>query len=480
MAKVRKGKPGVEKQRSFYDDVMGYIRATQDHVDCDPGIFEQIQHCNSVIRMQFPIRVGKRFQVFTGYRVEHSHHKLPTKGGIRFSRWVNQDEIMALAALMTFKCALVDVPFGGAKGGVAVSPRRYSEETLERISRRYTLELSKKNFIGPGIDVPAPDYGTSQREMAWISDTYGTFHSNELNAMGCVTGKPLSQGGIRGRTEATGLGVFYGIREALGYKDELRKLGLNPGIEGKTCVIQGFGNVGYYAALFLHNHGAKIIAISEYNGAVYSPSGIDPERAREHFRETGSLEGLEGTKNFEDRSKALELECDILVPAALENQIHTGNVERVQAKVIAEAANGPVTSEAIEILKKRKVMIIPDLYLNAGGVIVSYFEWLKNLSHVRFGRLEKRYGQMVNNRLINAMESTTGEALSQSHREQISRGASELDLVYSGLEETMINAFEEIQNTKENKPGIEDFRTAAFTTAFEKVAFAYETLGVFP
>src|SRR5688572_9172806 len=361
----------LQRENSFFDDVLKYFDHAAQFVKTTPGILEQIRHCNSVYRIKFPIKVKNGYEVIEGYRVEHSHHKLPTKGGIRYSEHVNQDEVMALAALMTYKCSIVDVPFGGAKGGVKINPRKYSEEELERITRRYTSELIKKNFIGPGIDVPAPDYGTGEREMSWIVDTYNTFNMNELNALGCVTGKPVGQGGIRGRKEATGLGVFYGIRQYLSDTGRAKALGLTTGIKGKKVVVQGLGNVGYHAALFFHQAGALIVGLGEWNSAVTSPKGIDPDAAFEYFKKHATLDGLKGTKTLKTNTDVLEVECDILIPAALENQINNENATRIKTKLVGEAANGPVTPEAEQVLLKKKIVIIPDIYLNAGGVTVS-------------------------------------------------------------------------------------------------------------
>jgi glutamate dehydrogenase (NAD(P)+) len=387
---------------------------------------------------------------------------------------------MALASLMTYKCAVVDVPFGGAKGGVKVSPKKYNKSDIEKITRRYTVELIKKNFIGPGIDVPAPDYGTGPQEMAWILDTYLSYRPNEINAIGCVTGKPVSQGGIRGRVEATGRGVYYGIKEAVSIKEDMNKFGLSKGIEGKKVVIQGFGNVGYHTALFLQENGAVIKGLAEYDGAIYDEKGLDVEKAKTLLDEEGSFMGYPGAKTIEDSTKALELECDILIPAALEGQIHKDNAKNIKANIIAEAANGPVTPDAEDILLKNGVFIIPDLYLNAGGVTVSYFEWLKNLSHVRFGRLAKRYDELANRKLLSTIEKLTGKSLTEREKRYITRGAEEKDLVNSGLEETMIRAYQEIREIWKQNHKIQDLRTAAFVSALEKVAESYELLGIFP
>lgn len=473
-----------QRENSFFEDVLKYFDKATKYVNADAGVLDQIKYCNSVYRMKFPVKVGdNKVEVIEAYRVEHSHHKTPTKGGIRYSEHVNQDEVMALAALMTYKCALVDVPFGGAKGGIKIDPRKYSVDTLEKITRRYTTELIKKNFIGPGIDVPAPDYGTGEREMAWIADTYAAFNHLETDALGCVTGKPISQGGIRGRREATGLGLFYGLRHAVSYAPDMKKLGLKTGLQGKTVVVQGLGNVGYHAAKYLHEGGAKIVGLQEYNSAIYSEKGIDPTAALEWFRANGTLDGFKGSKTFKKPEDALEYACDILVPAALENQIHAENAGRIKTKIIAEGANGPVTPEAEAVLTKKGVLIIPDIYLNAGGVTVSYFEWLKNLSHVRFGRMEKRYTQAANTRLMGAIEKMTGgsgKKISAEEMERIIAGPDEITLVYSGLEETMITAYDAIRETYLNTKGIPDMRTAAFVTAINKILTSYSTLGIFP
>lgn len=468
------------EEHSFFGDVLKYFENASKHLDYPQGLLDQIKYCNSVYRMRFPVRVGDSLEVIEAYRVEHSHHRMPTKGGIRYAMSVTQDEVMALAALMTYKCAIVDVPFGGAKGGVKIDPKKYTVDQLERITRRYTTELIKKNFIGPGIDVPAPDYGTGEREMSWIMDTYTTFFPGQIDGMGCVTGKPVTQGGISGRREATGLGVYFGVREACSFADDMERLGMTVGLQGKTVVVQGLGNVGYHAAKYFHEGGAKVIALAEYEGAIYNVNGLNYEEVFQHRKKTGSILNFPGATNLAQSSDALELDCDILIPAALENQIHEGNAARIKAKIVGEAANGPVTAEAEEILNAKGIMVIPDIYLNAGGVTVSYFEWLKNLSHVRFGRLGKRFEENLNNNIIDAVEEMTGRSLSEQRRQLIGRGADEVDFVYSGLEETMIEAYRQIREVKREIPSIPDYRTAAFVVAIRKIARSYESLGVFP
>jgi glutamate dehydrogenase (NAD(P)+) len=464
----------------FYTDVLSYFDKAAAFTNFDSGLLHQIKVCNSVYKFYFPIEVDGKVQVFEGIRVQHSHHVTPTKGGIRYSEMVDEEEVKALATLMTFKCAAVDVPFGGAKGGIKVSPSKYTVPQLEKITRRYTTELIKKNMIGPSVDVPAPDYGSGPREMAWIADTYATFKYDDLNSLGCVTGKPLDQGGIKGRTEATGQGVFFGIREAMSNADDMKKLGLTPGIAGKRVIVQGIGNVGFYSAKFCSEGGAIIVGIAEQEGGIYNENGLDVQAVFDHRKTSGSILNFPGAKNIEPSALTLEMDCDVLIPAALENQITGENAPRIKAKIIAEGANGPMTREAEDITNKRNIMVIPDLYLNAGGVTVSYFEWLKNLSHVQFGRLEKRFQEMSNIQLINAMEKITGKSLDAKEKKLITHGGDEIDYVRSGLEETMIHAYNEIRDVKLRNPKIEDFRTAAFVSGINKLGVAYQSLGIFP
>lgn len=465
---------------SFFEGVEQNFDKAARYTDLPQGLLEQIKGCNAVFRMKFPIEIGGNIEVIEAYRVQHSNHRSPTKGGIRYSEGVNQDEVMALAALMTYKCAVVDVPFGGAKGGVKINTRAYTEQQLEQITRRYASELVRKNFIGPGMDVPAPDYGTGPREMAWIMDTYTTLKPGEIDAVGCVTGKPVSQNGIAGRTEATGRGVYYAVREACNHEDDMAALGLETGIEGKTMVIQGLGNVGSYTGKISQDEGkVKIIGVAEYEGSIYAEDGLDIHELLEYRAKTGSIIDFPGSVTLEHRSAALELECDILVPAALENQINDTNADKVKAKIIVEAANGPVTPEAEAILLERGCLIIPDMYANAGGVTVSYFEWLKNLSHMRFGRMQKRFESNRYELLVDLVLKMTGKELNPAERKLLTFGADEVDLVRSGLEETMVNAYNGIRNTRKRK-FIKDLRTAAFVYAIEKIGNDYNALGIWP
>lgn len=465
---------------SFFKGVERSFDKASKYTRFSKGILDQIKACNSTLQVKFPVRIGDKVEVFEAYRVQHSHHKLPCKGGIRFSIEVNQDEVMALSALMTYKCAIVNVPFGGGKGGIKIDPSKYSVEELERITRRYTFELCKKNFIGPGIDVPAPDYGTSSREMNWIVDTYSSLNPNDVNAMACVTGKPVSQGGVKGRVEATGLGVFYGIREACSIAEDMTKLGLTVGLKGKKIIVQGLGNVGYHTAKYCQKAGAIIVGLIEYNGAIYKESGIDVDEAQVYRKSNGSLLNFPGATNFENGNEGLEQPCDILIPAALESVINKNNADRIKAKIIGEAANGPLTPDADEILNKKGVLVIPDMYLNAGGVTVSYFEWLKNLSHVRYGRLEKRFSENRYSDIMSSVESLTNKIIPAEEKRNILKGPDEIDLVHSGLEDTMMGSYQEIRDIYVNTPGVEDMRTAAFICAINKIGAAYEELGIFP
>lgn len=466
---------------SFFQSVEKSFDKAAAFTNFDPGILEQIKACNSVYQMRFPVKLDNgKIEVIEAYRVQHSQHKSPCKGGIRFSDEVNQDEVMALASLMTYKCAIVNVPFGGAKGGIKINPRKYSTYELEKITRRYTAELVKKNFIGPGIDVPAPDYGTGEREMSWIVDTYASLKPGEIDAAGCVTGKPVTQGGVRGRKEATGLGVFFGIREVCNMPDVMEKQGLSVGIEGKKVIVQGLGNVGYHSAKFFREAGAIVVCLAEYEGAIYKADGLNEEEVFQHRKSTGSILNFPGATNLAKNTDALELECDILIPAALENVINAENAPRVKAKIIGEAANGPCTPEADEIFIQKGILCVPDMYLNAGGVTVSYFEWLKNLSHVRYGRMEKRFTENMNTHILGQIESLTGKTVSDQERKLIQHGAEEIELVHSGLEETMITATREIVHIWKSNPSIPDMRTAAYVSAINKVATSYAELGIFP
>ena len=468
-------------QPKFFDQVNQYVDRAARLLSLPDGLLQQIKACNAVYHVSFPLRRDDgTIEVIHGWRAHHSQHRLPVKGGIRLSAHANEDEVTALAALMTYKCALVDVPFGGAKGAIKVDKSKYSDGELERIVRRYTFELVQRNCIGPGVDVPGPDMGVGPREVAWIADTYIALKTGEVSAAGCITGKPVPLGGVRGRLEATGRGVYFGVREAVHQKEDMDRLGLPHELDGMRVVVQGLGNVGYFSAKFLAEDGAKIVGIVEREGAIYDARGLDVEAIYQHRVNGGSLLDLPAEQKLtgSDGLKGLEWPCDILVPAAVENVISVDNAPRIQAKIVAEGANGPTTAAGGAVLNERGIMVLPDLFLNSGGVTVSYFEWLKNLSHVRFGRMEQRFEASSNARLLRAVEELTGSAFNQRVFEQVAVGASEVDIVNSGLEETMVSGFHQMRAFALSKSA--DFRSAALATSIQKVATAYNERGIFP
>lgn len=463
---------------SFLDQVNQFFDRAAVHTRFDSNLLNQIKVSNSVYEITFPVRRDDGSIIsIQAWRAEHSHHKLPTKGGLRFSPLVSADETQALAALMSYKCATASVPFGGSKGGVCIARHKFTDSELERITRRYTFELSKKNFLNPSIDVPAPDFGTTAREMAWIFDTYHSFNP-DIDSSACVTGKPVESGGIRGREGAGGQGIFFGIRELCCDKEIMQRYGMKTGFSGKTFVIQGLGNIGSHAARSLIDGGARMVGVAEYEGGIEYQEGIDLDALLAYRRETGSILGFSKATDLPNREAALEIDCDILIPAALENQITTENASRIKAKIIAEAANGPTSFEADEILIKNGQCVLPDIYLSAGGVIVSYFEWLKNLSHVRVGRLDKRFDAKRTQSVLEAVSALTDKTIDGDIAALLSRGASEEDLVNSALEDTMINAYCHMRDIALNRDI--DLRTAAYIEAINKIAICYEQKGIFP
>ncbi|MHC4932208.1 MAG: Glu/Leu/Phe/Val family dehydrogenase [Planctomycetota bacterium] len=443
-------------------------------MDLAPGLADVMRGCQSVYQVRFPAKIKGKFQVFHGWRASHSEHKLPAKGGIRYAPNVAQNEVEALAALMTWKCAVVDVPFGGSKGGLRINPRDYDRDELERITRRFTIQLDNRGYVSPSVNVPAPDMGTGAREMAWIANTYRTLHPDDIDAEGCVTGKPPEMGGIRGRVEATGRGVQYSLQEFFRHPEDVRKAGLSGTLEGKRVIVQGLGNVGYHAAKFLEEEdGSRIVAILEWDGAIMNVSGLNVESVSAYIRENGGVKGYPDAEYVEDGKRLLEQDCDVLVPAALEAQITTENADRIKAPLIAEAANGPVTYEADEILRKRGAIIVPDLYCNAGGVTVSYFEWIKNLGHVRFGRLERRLHANRMQAAIETFEAVADAKVPPKLAGRLQQEVDELNLVRSGLDDTMREAYQDIAEIWRSRDDVPDLRTAAFIAAIEKVAHYY-------
>ena len=471
----------IQEEVSFRKSVNLTFEIAASTLDLPPGLAYYLQTVDNVYQIRFPVKINGKVESFIGWRAVHTEHKLPAKGGIRFALNVNQDEVEALAALMSYKCALVDVPFGGSKGGLAIDPQKYDEETLERITRRFAFELMRKGYIGPGTNVPAPDMGTGGREMAWIANTYKTHSQNDIDYMACVTGKPISQGGIRGRTEATGRGVVFGLREMFRHPDDVRNANLEGNsLEGKRIIIQGLGNVGYHTAKILEEEdGAKIIGVLEYDGGIFNKEGIKIEDLARYRKETGGVKGFSNGKYIKDGTILLEEDCDILIPAAMEGVIRQDNAPRIKANLIAEAANGPVTFGADSILSQKGVVILPDTYLNAGGVTVSYFEWIKNLSHIRFGRMQRRYEENQNRAILSAIENLGGK-VPEKISKQLMQGADEVELVRSGLDDTMRLAFQDIRQRYWDRKNIPNYRVAAMAIAIEKIASNFLEQGVYP
>jgi len=470
------------QELSFRDSVNTLFDRAVTYMDLSPGLTEKIRVVNSTYTVRFGVKLRGDIKTFTGYRSVHSEHAEPVKGGIRYADNVHQDEVEALAALMTYKCAIVEVPFGGSKGGLRINPREWEPEELERITRRFAFELIKRDLIHPSQNVPAPDMGTGEREMAWIADQYHRMNTTDIDARACVTGKPLNAGGIRGRVEATGRGVQYAVKDFFRYKDDLKVAGLSEGLGGKKVVVQGLGNVGYHASMFLQEEDdCKITAIIEYNGSLHNENGIDVKKAKEFMMEHGSFEGYPDATFVEHGEALLELDCDILIPAALEGVINLENADRIKAPLIIEAANGPITAGADEILRNKGIVIIPDMYANAGGVTVSYFEWVKNLSHIRFGRMQRREEEARHRMLIDEIENATGKKLSDAFKNRYIKGADELSLVRSGLDDTMRGAYgsmRELWHQNRGKSPDFDLRTAAFVISIGRVADSYRSLGL--
>ncbi len=472
-------RPVHARNMTFRDSVNVMFDRAAAHLDVSEELKHKIKVCNSVYTVRFGVKLRGTIHTFTGYRAVHSEHLEPVKGGIRYALSVNQDEVEALAALMTYKCALVQVPFGGSKGGLCIDPREWNEEELERITRRFTYELAKRDLIHPSQNVPAPDMGTGEREMAWMADQYRRLHPTDINAIACVTGKPRHAGGINGRVEATGRGIQYATQAFFNHPDDVRRAGLDGGIGGKRIVVQGLGNVGYHAAKFLSEEdGAKITVVIERDGAIVDEAGINVDALKAHIAEHGGVHGYPTGTYVEDGISLLTHDCDVLIPAAIEGVIHSGNAENVKARVIVEAANGPCTANADEILREKGVVVIPDMYANAGGVTVSYFEWVKNLNHIRFGRLQRRDDEKRNMALLAELERISHEPLSADFKERYAHGADEIDLVRSGLDDTMQAAYRAMRETLLHKPEIPDLRTAAYYVALSDIALAYQSLGL--
>ncbi len=472
------------KEPSFRESVDLMFNRAVALMDLPPGLEEKIRVCNATYTVRFGVRLRGQIQTFTGYRSVHSEHMEPVKGGIRFAPSVNQNEVEALAALMTYKCALVEAPFGGSKGGLCIDPRKYDEHELERITRRFAYELAKRDLIHPSQNVPAPDMGTGEREMAWIADQYARMNTTDINARACVTGKPLNSGGISGRVEATGRGVQYALQEFFRDARDVEKAGLDGTLDGKRVIVQGLGNVGYHAAKFLSDEdGCKVVGIIERDGALFNEDGIDVDAVQQWLAKHGGVSGYPDATYTREGGKILEEACDILIPAALEGVINMENAARIQAPLIIEAANGPVTAGADEILRKKGTVIIPDMYANAGGVTVSYFEWVKNLSHIRFGRMQRRQEESRHQLVVDELEKIsaalgTQYSLTDSFKQKYLRGAGELELVRSGLDDTMRIAYQSMRDVWHDRADVEDLRTAAYLVSIDKVAASYRAKGL--
>ncbi|MDA9673508.1 Glu/Leu/Phe/Val dehydrogenase [Paracoccaceae bacterium] len=474
--------PGTEP--SFRESVDLMFNRAVKLMDLPPGLEQKIRVCNATYTVRFGVRLRGEIQTFTGYRAVHSDHMEPVKGGIRYSDAVNQDEVEALAALMTYKCALVDAPYGGSKGGLCINPRDYEEHELELITRRFAYELIKRDLINPSQNVPAPDMGTGEREMAWIADQYARMNTTDINARACVTGKPLIGGGIAGRVEATGRGVQYALQEFFREAKDVSNARLSGTLDGKRIVVQGLGNVGYHAAKFLQQEdGARIIGIIERDGALVSDNGLDVEAIHDWISKTGGVSGFPEANFVANGATVLEQDCDILIPAALEGVINLENAAKIKAPLIIEAANGPVTAGADDILRKNGCVIIPDMYANAGGVTVSYFEWVKNLSHIRFGRMQRRQEEARHEMVLREFENLSNAmgdkwSLSPGFKKQYLRGAGELELVRSGLDDTMRSSFQSMREIWHERKDVTDLRTAAYLVSIGKVAASYQTKGL--
>ncbi|MCR9146467.1 MAG: Glu/Leu/Phe/Val dehydrogenase [Rhodobacteraceae bacterium] len=472
------------KEPSFRECVDLMFNRAVALMDLPPGLEEKIRVCNATYTVRFGVRLRGQIHTFTGYRSVHSEHMEPVKGGIRYAMAVNQDEVEALAALMTYKCALVEAPFGGSKGGLRIDPREWDEHELEQITRRFAYELAKRDLINPSQNVPAPDMGTGEREMAWIADQYRRMNTTDINSRACVTGKPVNAGGIQGRTEATGRGVQYALQEFFRHPEDINAAGLSGTLDGKRVIVQGLGNVGYHAAKFLSEEdGAIITGIIERDGALFDEKGINVDAVRDWIVKHGGVTGYPDAAHHAEGAIVLEQDCDILIPAALEGVINMGNAARIKAPLIIEAANGPITAGADDVLREKGTVIIPDMYANAGGVTVSYFEWVKNLSHIRFGRMGRRQEEASHQLIVDELERLSsdrdlGWTLTPGFKQKYLKGAGELELVRSGLDDTMRAAYQSMREVWHARDDVKDLRTAAYLVAIEKVAGSYRALGL--
>ncbi len=465
----------------FLSDVEAMYDRAAMHVEMPDGLSDKIKACNATYVTRFGVRLRGRMFTFRGWRATHSTHSGPAKGGIRYSPNVDQGEVEALAALMSYKCALMNLPFGGSKGALEINPADWEPHELEKITRRFAQELMRHGFLASATNVPAPDVGTNELMMMWIADEYRRYKPDDINGMGCVTGKPVEGGGIEGRTEATGRGVQYAIHAFFNSKVDRQAVGFdNATLKDRTAIVQGLGNVGSHVARFLSEEdGCKIIAVIERDGVIRNANGLDILALKAHQDRTGSIKDFEGGTFDKNGVKALEDPCDILIPAALESVIDEDNAKRLKARLLVEAANGPVTYAADQILRDRNIAVIPDLLANAGGVAVSYFEWVKNLTHIPFGLMERRHSNREHHILARSMEQMTGRPFPSKEKGAFLAECREIDLVRSGLEDMMLQAFREVSDyTHTASAGNLSLRDAAYQIAIKRIAGAYTAIGL--
>ena len=464
---------------SFLRDVNSLFQKAADLENLEKGLATKIRIANSTYVTRFGVRLRGEMHTFEGWRSVHTNHPSPAKGGIRYAPYADLDEVEALAALMSYKCALMDLPFGGSKGALKINPSEWSSEELERITRRFTQELVRHEFLNPSLNVPAPDVGTNETTMMWMADEYKRLRPTDINGSACVTGKPLPAGGIEGRIEATGRGVQFALHSFFDCETDRTKSDLPQNLNECRVAIQGFGNVGYHTAKFLSvEDGCRITTIIEHDGAVHDDEGIDVEALREHFNTTGGFKGYPHGKYTTRDSSNLACDCDILIPAALEGVITGENAKSLKTSLIVEAANGPLTFEADKVVRDMGITVIPDLYANAGGVTVSYFEWVKNLTHIPFGLMERRRNELGHRELTRSLEKMTGHVFPNEDAAGFLHGAREIDLVRSGLEDKMRSAYDEMSRLWNENPDVPDLRTAAYMIAVRRIASIYDALGI--
>lgn len=477
-----KAQVDANAEPSFLETVETFFQQAVSYTNIRPDMLELIKKPNTTIKLNIPVvRDDGTYCMIPAFRCHHKQHRLPVKGGTRIAESVDLEEVEALAMLMSLKLAVVEVPFGGAKGGLKMDPKKFSKNETERIMRRYTIELAKYNFIGPGIDVPGPDVGTGEWHMDIMKDTYHTLYGlQDFNQTAVVTGKSIVAGGIKGRPESTGLGVFYCIRNVLEkprYEDLRKKHNISQGVQGKRVLIQGFGAVGYNAAKFLVENGALVLGVQEWDGCVFNQHGLDIADLKNHLNKT---KGVKGYKDYITATSILDKDCDVLIPAALEKAINNTNAGNVKARLIAEGGNGTTTFEADRILHDNNVLIIPDILCNAGGVTCSYFEWLKNIEHKQPGRLTYNWERKAKQILLEAIELQLKNAgvdvnLSKLDKE-VTRGGSDLELVYTGLESILSIALDQTINTAIQRNI--NLRIAAYVNAIERIYRSYENAGL--